>query len=522
MFYYVACAAGLGAIVVSSLRWLRVAQREHYVAGYTSRFAWRWFSDWQRPANPLLGMVGVAAVLLLLLESGNLVVSVAALAVVILATLYAPKGLGYRGTTSKLKFTRRLSLLAGIVWLLGAVLVAVGGFLGIGPQVAGAILLLLPSLVDLALVLSLPIEERSIASYVNAAKTKLAKTPVRVVGITGSYGKTSTKVYLAHLISGTFSTVASPASFNNRAGLSRTVNETLGPGTEVLVAEMGTFKKGEIAALCEWLSPDISAITSIGPVHLERFGSEEAILEAKSEIIPSAKVVVLNTDDLRLAQLAREVEAAGRHVVSISGQDVEADVAVAEDGDGRFVVFAKQRQIAVVPAMDISRTNLAVAVAIALELGVPETSIADRLPNLPVASSRLNVTVSDSGIIVLDDTYNSNPAGARLALAALVRRSGTAKRAAVVTPGMIELGRRQWEENALFSKEAAMVTSDFVVVGYTNRPALVQGIKDAEAQGKSPNVVLVERRSEAVKWIRENLAPGDVVLYENDLPDHFL
>ena len=114
-----------------------------------------------------------------------------------------------------------------------------------------------------------------------------------MVAITGSYGKTTTKQYTAHLLSGSFRVVASPASFNNRMGLARAINEQLAPGTEVFIAEMGTYGRGEIAELCTWIRPEVSAIVAIGPVHLERFKTEERIVSAKSEILDGAKVGVL-------------------------------------------------------------------------------------------------------------------------------------------------------------------------------------------------------------------------------------
>ena len=154
-----------------------------------------------------------------------------------------------------------------------------------------------------------------------------------VVGITGSYGKTTTKTYVGHLLGSDRSVVASPRSFNNRAGLARTVNEHLVPGTEVLVAEMGAYGPGEISALCRWLKPEIVVITSIGPAHLERFGSLDRTLAAKAEITSGAGVVVLNVDDERLEGLAHRL-GGGQRVVRASGSEPGADVAVLEHADG--------------------------------------------------------------------------------------------------------------------------------------------------------------------------------------------
>jgi UDP-N-acetylmuramoyl-tripeptide--D-alanyl-D-alanine ligase len=138
---------------------------------------------------------------------------------------------------------------------------------------------------------------------------------------------------------------------------------------------------------------------------------------------------------------------------------------------------------------------------------------------------RLEAGRSPAGFAVLDDTYNSNPSGAREALAALVAQPVApgasaepgSRRLVVVTPGMVELGRRQAEENRAFASAAALAATDLVVVGRTNRRALVAGSTVPDGA----TVHLVANREKAVAWVRANLAAGDVVLYENDLPDHY-
>jgi UDP-N-acetylmuramoyl-tripeptide--D-alanyl-D-alanine ligase len=140
-----------------------------------------------------------------------------------------------------------------------------------------------------------------------------------------------------------------------------------------------------------------------------------------------------------------------------------------------------------------------------------------RLATLPVPANRLQRYVAEGGYVVLDDTFNSNPTGARLALARLAMEAPTGRRV-LVTPGMVELGRIQSEENASFADAAGSVVSDLVVVARTNRQALSEG---ARRQGGGTAVVLVDRLDEAVAWVRQHLGPSDAVLYENDLPDHF-
>jgi UDP-N-acetylmuramoyl-tripeptide--D-alanyl-D-alanine ligase len=328
------------------------------------------------------------------------------------------------------------------------------------------------------------------------------------VAITGSYGKTTTKGYVHHLLSGRVSAVTTPASFNNRMGLARAINEHLIPGVAVFVAEMGTYGKGEIAELCEFVPPDVAVITSIGPVHLERFGSEEAIVEAKREILAKADVAVINIDHPLLARLADQED--GRlKVIRVSGLDVAADVSVVEG------ILRVEGQTVGSVGSEVFGSNLAAAAAAATQFGLGNDEIARRLPTLPVTPHRRQQSISERGFVIIDDTYNSNPAGAQAALASLCSVPGEGRRV-VVTPGMVELGARQFSENSLFGRAVAERASDLLVVGRTNRRALVEG-----ARGGAATVTVLSLRQEAVEWVRSRLGPGDAVLYENDLPDHY-
>ena len=168
-----------------------------------------------------------------------------------------------------------------------------------------------PILVDLALAILRPIEQRAANRYVLQATTTLERIdPVRVA-VTGSYGKTTIKGYIRHLLSDNYSVVASPASFNNSAGLSRAVNEHLTEGTEVFIAEMGTYGPGEIADLVKWVQPSISVLASIGPVHLERFGDLDTIVSSKSEIFSSSRIAIVNIDAYGLDTEANRLQASG-------------------------------------------------------------------------------------------------------------------------------------------------------------------------------------------------------------------
>ncbi len=347
------------------------------------------------------------------------------------------------------------------------------------------------------------------------------------MGITGSYGKTSTKNYATHLLSSAYRVVASPRSFNNRAGLARAVNESLVTGTEVFVAEMGAYGPGEIAAMVSWLAPRVAVITAIGPVHLERFRSLDRTLRAKQEITHGADTVVLNVDDERLAPLADALVADGRRVIRCSTSDLGCDVAVIPNGASAelYVNGSRAGELLLDPRRPLALSNVGCAVGIARALGVPVTDISARLGWLPIVEHRLEVGVSPAGVVVLDDTFNANPVGVRLALAALEANAPPGVRKVVVTPGMVELGGRQRIENEVFAREVAEVATDLVVVGETNRRALLSGASGARTSEGSHDrllqVTTVGSRGVAVAWVRRELHAGDVVLYENDLPDQY-
>jgi len=415
-----------------------------------------------------------------------------------------------------------MSLVAFVTGALEALVVTIAAaFDGLSGAVASAAVIALgaPLLVDISLAILWPVEDVLAQRYVRRATELLDRVKPLVVGITGSYGKTTTKNYVAHLLAGDRTVVASPRSFNNRAGLTRTVNEHLAPGTEVLVAEMGAYGRGEIAELCRWLRPEIAVITSIGPSHLERFGSLERTLEAKAEITSCAGVVVLNVDDARLEGLAKRLDATHK-VVRASGADAAADVVVLAHADGlelRVAGITSGIALLAPGTAPPIRTNAACAVAVALELGIGPEIVAKRLGSLPSVPNRLQRYQAQGGYLVLDDTFNANPAGARHGLDVLASEAPTGRRM-LVTPGIVELGRSQRSENAAFAEAAAGAVTDVVVVGRTNRAALLEGCRRAVAP---PPIKLVDRREEAVVWARAQLGPGDAILFENDLPDHF-
>jgi UDP-N-acetylmuramoyl-tripeptide--D-alanyl-D-alanine ligase len=512
-------AAAVAAAGLSGLRWLRVAQREHYQAGSTLRFARRW---WLRSPN-----IG-PAIVVLIVSAGSPWQPWLALPLLV-AVGGGPVGLGLHGRTSKLAWTRRLKVLAATAGSIDILVVGLSAAAGLKPAAltAAAAAAATPAVMDLALLITSPFERRAADRHVRKARDRLAMLGPKVVAVTGSFGKTTTKGYIAHLLAGNLVVVPSPASFNNRAGLARAINERLGPGTEVFIAEMGTYGLGEIAEMCSWVRPDVAVITAIGPVHLERMGDEARIAQAKSEILEPAGAVVLNVDHPLLAALADRAELGGKKVWRCSQRDLSADVVVTPDEQGDQVLVIAETPIATLragsaspsgAALSASPTNVACAVAVALQMGISVREITERVETLPVAPNRRAVGSTLNGATVIDDTYNANPAGVSAALDLAVRLSKPDHRLVVVTPGMVELGPAQGAENRRFGRSASEVATEIVIVGKTNRASLQTG---AGQPGGRAKVILVADREAAAGWVGSNLGPGDVVLYANDLPDHF-
>lgn len=509
-------AGGALTVVAGSvplaLRALRIAQREHYLAGSVTTFLSRW---WRAVGvNAVLGTVTLAAL-------GTAVaarfvpipapVHMLLVPVVALVAAVWPVGLPMRGVTGPLAWTDRLRRVAVVTGVLWVVVVAVIWVLAGGIVALVAAPILLGPIMDLALAVLAPVARRDQRRWIDRARGSLATVSPKVVAITGSYGKTTTKEYARLVLGASAPTLASPASFNNAMGLARTINEHLAAGTAWFIAEMGTYGPGEIRDLCEWIPPDIAAITAIGPVHLERFGSLDTTLAAKAEIAERAHTVVLNVDDPMLAELAERLASEGKRVIR-TGTTTDADVAVVPHDDG-WTVVVDGRQTAVLPRVAFP-SNLAVAVGIGVAAGVPLDGLAEAFAAAETPAHRQTVARGPGGFWVIDDTFNSNPAGAAAALE-LLAATGSGRRV-VVTPGMVELGPIQAEENRAFGLAAARVADDVVIVRRTNRTALRAGAR----QGPT-NVRSAKTRDDAVAWVRSTLSGNDAVLYENDLPDHY-
>jgi UDP-N-acetylmuramoyl-tripeptide--D-alanyl-D-alanine ligase len=495
-------ATGVGS-AAAGLTWWRVAQREHYEPGRCTSTLRLWLT--KKPSSGAPYALG-AALAIASAKAPALVTPAA------LSFAAAPTGLVIRKPFPRPAFTPRLRRLAsGWVLVHAAVAVAFRN-----PTVNAVLIPFGAPITDAVLAALKPLEDAMSKKFVTSAQAKLAQVGPDVVAITGSYGKTSTKAYTEALLASETSVFASPASFNNLMGLSRSVNDGLAPGTKVFVAEMGTYGPGEIARLTSIFPPTVAAITTIGEAHLERMGSRAVIVRAKLEIVDRAETVVLNVDVPELAQAADGLGATKTVIRCSTRPDARADVTVVpHDGTWEVRDATERRTLIAEPPAAGHPINLAIAIGISRALGLPwsgiETALRRRLPSV---AHRAEVSANAEGIYIVDDTYNANPSGAKQALEHAAELSRD-RRLWVVTPGMVELGDQQDARNAEFAAHVMDVPhATLVIVGDTNRRALVAG---SQAERR----MLARSRSQAMSMVGTSAQAGDAVLFENDLPDHY-
>lgn len=369
-----------------------------------------------------------------------------------------------------------------------------------------------------------PVEKAINNSFVNDAKRILAGMPsMKIVGITGSYGKTSTKHYLNRILSEKYSVLMTPGSYNTPMGVVRTVRELLQPYNDLFIVEMGAKNIGDIKEICDIVHPQMGIVTAVGAQHLESFKTIENVQRTKFELVDALPVdgfAVVNNDFPYVAnRKVDNVECKRYSVGANSSGDYKAiDIEYSSQGT-TFTIVGENLNLQLTTKLvgECNISNLMAAVIMAVKLGVPEQKIKYAVSKIEQVEHRLNVKHTASGITIIDDAFNSNPDGSRMALDVLSSMKGGKR--IVITPGMIELGEKQSYFNELFGKHIAETCDVAIVVGQYNRDAILKGIKENGMPEK--NVMVADTFNEAQQMMLGFAKSGDTVLYENDLPDTF-
>lgn len=371
----------------------------------------------------------------------------------------------------------------------------------------------------LANLINTPLENAIAKGYVKDAARRLAERPdLLVVGITGSYGKTSVKNYLNALLSVKYNVLMTPGSYNTTMGVVRTVREMLRPSHQLFIAEMGAKQTGDIKEICDLVHPKYGIITSIGEQHLETFGSLDNIIATKFELadaIPADGYAILNYDNEHIRHRAVTVP-----TVTYGGADSAAgyrysDMAVDTHGC-QFTLTAPDGESCrytthLLGGHNIQ--NLAGCMALAHTLGISLKEMVYPVRLLKPVEHRLQLLPNG----YIDDAYNSNPAGFRSALDTLAAFSA---QRILVTPGMVELGDRQAVLNRDLGEYAATRCDWAVLVGLKQAPPLKEGL----LAGGFPEdrIFVAETLTEGLNFVNGLPREGErIVLLENDLPDNF-
>src|ERR1035437_10256911 len=371
----------------------------------------------------------------------------------------------------------------------------------------------------------LPVQSSINLWYRIRARRKLDRFKPMVVGITGSYGKTSTKYFTEALMGSRFRVLKTRASFNTILGVCRAINEELGPEHEVLIVEMGAYRRGEIRDMARLTRPRIGVLTAIGPQHLERFGSIETIEKAKFELLealPADGVAVINNDDPRVRRLAEDLR--GPEVCRYGLDSTAGDLDLAADSiehgpEGlTFALVDREGKRVTVRTRLIGLhnvSNILAAATVARAANVSLREIAGAIGRLQPVPHRLETNTGADGVTIIDDAYNSNPVGATNALDALA--AFETGRKILVTPGMVELGVEQDAWNEEFGARAADICDFVILVGTRQTAAIRRGL---DGRGFAADHVTSARNlNEGLEALKGIVRAGDVVLFENDLPD---
>ncbi len=372
-----------------------------------------------------------------------------------------------------------------------------------------------------------PLESRVKKRFLTEAKDKLARLDPYVIGITGSYGKTSTKSILAHILSGAAPTLATPGSVNTEMGITRIIREQLTPDHRYFIVEMGAYGPGSIARLCRLTPPSTGIITAIGWAHYERFKSEQTVFDAKFELADAVTAaggtLVINQDAISQDMLSTRTGRTGETYLTI-GRGEQASLRlldVTQTVDG-LTLKVKSNDLGITelraPLYGTHQAmNILAATALGMQLGLSIDAIRAALASVPQARHRLEVT-ERGGITIIDDAYNANPSGFASGLELLdVLRKPTEGRRILISPGMVELGARHDEEHARIGEIAARHVDIALIV----TPDRIETFVEAFLAHKPDSAILMrfDRQADAENWIKANARSGDAILYENNLPD---
>lgn len=425
------------------------------------------------------------------------------------------------------KRIRRLYVTILILYLIPTVTICLtfnSSYLTYYYLIIGALVYLNYFVIMVANIFNKPVEKQVFYYYRRKAIKKLKNmTHLKVVGITGSYGKTSSKNILSDILNIKYNAFPTPKNFNTTYGLINTINNYLDKFSDIFIAEMGAFKNGEIKEICDLVKPTYGILTKIGTAHLESFGSRENIQMTKFELIeslPKDGIGVLNADDEY--QLSYKLKNKCKiKWIGIDNQDadvVATNIKLSHNGTTFDCVFKGDNNKYPFETRLLGKANIyniLAGIALGKELGLTIEQLQMGVLKVKPIEHRLELK-KYGDINIIDDAYNSNPVGSKMALEVLNLMPG---KKIIVTPGMIELGSEQYELNLEFGKQIADVCDEVILVGAEQTKPIYDGLMVKDYNEK--NIHVINDVKIAFELMQKLKGKETYVLLENDLPDIF-
>ncbi len=369
-------------------------------------------------------------------------------------------------------------------------------------------------------IINIPIEKVVYLSFKKKAIQKLKVLNIPVIGITGSYGKTSCKNIVADILNVKMNAVPTPKSFNTNYGLIKTINEDLDKFSDVFVAEMGACRLGEIKSACDIVSPQYGIITRIGDAHLETFKSKENIVKCKFELaesIPEDGFIVLNKDDPYQVKYVKENNIKCKIIwISIDNvSDFQAQNLIITKNGSSFNININNNnyEFKTVLLGKHNIYNILSAIALGYNLGLSMDELIRGLLRVKQIPHRLELKQAQDYTII-DDAFNSNPIGSKGALDVLKMMAGIK---IIATPGMIELGDSEYKLNYEFGTYISEVC-DYVILVGKNQTKPIQDALD-KCNFAKDKIFIINDVKEAFTISKNIKGQNKYLLLENDLPD---
>lgn len=517
--YFLGLAYLAAGGIYGAFRHLQMLQQSSY---FPSRY-FGWLSGAISTSTVLAAIVGSAAFLIASLTH-NVFFMIYTLCLALIRINHALNV--QKKSIKKLVFTSRVKRLIVTMSLVSAIVVIGFTFLPAYYSFIPAIMFMAsPIMVMLAWCINYYPEKLIANYYVKDAKKILKSSDsLKVIGITGSYGKTGTKFILSKLLARKYNVVTTPGSFNTTMGVVRTVREHLKHDTQVFICEMGAKNIGDIKEICDIAHPDLGIITSVGPQHLETFKSVDTVFKAKFELYNEIKYnngkCFVNADS---KEIAARVDDSFENVVKFGSND-GCDYRISNLSFSRYgscfnltMPNGNTLEISTPLLGRHNAVNIAGAAAVASELGVEDEEIIIAASRLKATEHRLELKTWLGGSVMIDDAYNANPEGCIEAVSVLNSFKGMKK--IIITPGLVELGKEEYKFNYKLGTAAAKVCDMIVLVGKKRAVPMKKAAEDA-GYG-ADKLFVVSSFADAVKLVTPYLDNDTVVLIENDLPDNY-